>query len=539
MIKNLNPNNILLFALSVFLVSCIEKELDFDSIKSQNWSSEWAIPLINSSVTLDDLIKDSTALIHEGEDGLLVLVFESQEFFSYSSEDIPFIPNQEKILDRFFNIPDLLPGISVEVPVSYLYELETDEPGARIDSCNLKSGSYTLVLTTNLNKDYASVHLTLPGLLDKVSGNPVEFTFDAGYPVGGGLIVRDTTIDLSSCTLKFNNTPGHSNELLIDAIVTVFGDDNPNNSPYSMQLKNSFSDLVFSRSFGYIGTQVITLQDTIEMDIFDINEEGNFTFGPGSVNMRVSVKNSFGIPVLMDIVNFRAYHYGSTVDSVDIFIFGEGNPSQFNINYPGMDQIGQYVLTEINTENSNISEAIQISPGFIRLEMDGHLNPDSDSTVYNFALDTSFITADVSVEMSLFGGINGFNLTDTVDFDLGDVEEITSLLLVVDAQNFYPIEARLQLDFVDSVYQVVHTLLPAGEQLISAAPVGSPPKYRITGPVQKITNVILNEDEIKAVQKASKIIINATLSSTNGQLVKIYNDYKVDLKIGAKVGITY
>jgi hypothetical protein len=306
-----------------------------------------------------------------------------------------------------------------------------------------------------------------------------------------------------------------------------------------MQLKNVFNDLVFSRSFGYIGTQVITMQDTIEMDMFDINEEGNFTFGPGSVNMHVSVKNSFGIPVLMDIVNFRAYHYGSIVDSVDIYIFGEGNPSQFNINYPGLDQIGQYVLTEINTENSNISEAIQISPGFIRLEMDGHLNPDSDSTVYNFALDTSFITADVSVEMSLFGGINGFNLTDTVEFDLGDVEEITSLLLVVDAQNFYPIEARLQLDFVDSVYQVVHTLLPAGEQLISAAPVGSPPEYRVTGPVQKITNVILNEDEIKAVQKASKIIINATLSSTNGQLVKIYNDYKVDLKIGAKVGITY
>lgn len=536
---NLNYKNILLSLIPLFFMGCIEKELDFDSIKSQNWSSEWAIPLINSSVSLKDLVKDSTALIHDGEDGLLILVYEGQEFFSYTGEDIPFIPNQEKILGENFIVPDLLPGNSVDVPVSFLYQLETDEPGTRIDSCNLKAGSYTLVLTTNLNKDNASVQLTLPGLIESATGNPVEFTFDISYPVGGGLIVRDTTIDLAGHTLIFNNAPGHSNELVIEALVTAYGDNNPNNSPYSMELKNSYTNLGFTRSFGYIGNQIIEMQDTIEMDIFDVNEEGNFTFGPGSVNLKIDVNNSFGIPILMDIVTFRAYHFGSTTDSVDIYIFGEGNPAQFNVDYPGLDQIGQSVLTEINTENSNISEAIEISSGNIYIDIDGVLNPDSDSTLTNFVLDTSAIRADVTVEMSLFGGISGFKITDTVDFDLGNIEDITSLLLVVDAENGYPIEARLQLDFVDSAYQVLHSLLPPWEQLLSAAPVGSPPDYRVTGHVQKITNVILNEDKIKAVQKAKKIIINASISTVNGQLVKIYNDYKIDLKIGARVGINY
>jgi len=77
---NLLSKHYFLLLSPFFLISCIEKELDFDSIKSQNWSSEWAVPLINSTITIDDLIKDSTALIHDGEDGLLTLVYESAEF---------------------------------------------------------------------------------------------------------------------------------------------------------------------------------------------------------------------------------------------------------------------------------------------------------------------------------------------------------------------------------------------------------------------------------------------------------------------------
>ena len=60
---------VLILFLSVFIQSCIEKELDFDSIKTQKWNSEWALPLINSTLTLSDLLTDTTGIIQEDEDG--------------------------------------------------------------------------------------------------------------------------------------------------------------------------------------------------------------------------------------------------------------------------------------------------------------------------------------------------------------------------------------------------------------------------------------------------------------------------------------
>ena len=44
----------LIFLFPILLVSCIEKELDFDQISGKRWAAHWAVPLVNSSLTIDD-----------------------------------------------------------------------------------------------------------------------------------------------------------------------------------------------------------------------------------------------------------------------------------------------------------------------------------------------------------------------------------------------------------------------------------------------------------------------------------------------------
>ena len=295
----------------------------------------------------------------------------------------------------------------------------------------------------------------------------------------------------------------------------------------------------FERFFGYIGHQVIDLQDTITVDIFSINEEGYFSFGPESVIIQIDVYNSFGMPVMLDIVNFRAYHTNNN-ESVDIYLFGEGNPSEIDIDYPSIDQIGQEIYTGVISENSNINEVIEISPDKIFIEIDGHLNPDADSTLTNFVLDTSAVRAYVTLNLELFGGVNGFKVADTIEFNLENIDEIKSLEFVVDTENGFPINANVQLYFVDSVYNVLHSLLHADDQLMIAAVTGSagtPNEYKVISPSQKITYIELSEEEIQSLDEAKEIIINATLSTNQGQMVKIYSDYNINLKMGAKVGL--
>lgn len=526
-----------LFLILISLTSCIEKELDFENIKTQKWNSVWALPLINSNLTLDDLLNDTTGIIHENEDGLITLVYESEELISYIAEEIVEIPDQAEILNEEFDLPDTLFGLTIEVDVPFALTFELEEPGLRIDSAILKNGTYDFTVRTDLNKDVASVGFTVPNIVNKSNNSPLQFEFDLGYQPGINEIVRDTTIDLSNYTLVFENSGNSSNTILIIASVSLTDDANPNNSPYFLSIGNVFENMEFEKFFGYIGHQVVNLHDTIPLSVFALNEDGYFSLGPESVIIKIDVFNSFGLPVMLDIVKFKAYHSNNN-DSVDIYLFGEGNSSEIEINYPTLNQIGQEIYTEVISDNSNINEVIEISPDKIFFDIDGQLNPDNDTTMTNFVLDTSTIRTYISLNLELFGSVHGFKVADTVDFEMENIDEIKSLQFVVDIENGFPINTNVQLYFVDSVYNVLHSLLHADDQLMVAAVTGSEPDYKVISPSQKTTYIEVNDEEIKNLAETKEIIINVTLSTNNGQMVKIYNDYYINLKMGAKVGLS-
>lgn len=530
---------LLLFSGLLVLVSCIDKELDFDNIKSQNWNSVWAIPLVNSTLTLDDFITDTTGIINEDDDGLITLVYESEELISYRAEEFIDIPDQEKYLNEEFILPDTTIGAAFSVDVPFSFTIDLEEPGLRIDSAVIKNGFYHFTLTTNLNKSNASVDVIVPNIVYASTQEPLQFGFDLVYIAGMNEVVKDTLIDLNGFSMKFDNSGGSSNELVINTTVAIVEDGSNNLSPYYLTLNNSFEDLLYSRLFGYVGQELLQLQDTVMINIFSINEEGNFSFGPESVGLEIEVYNSFGLPVLIDIVNFRAYSGGSNPDSVDVYIFGEGNPSLIDLNYPSINEVGEMAHTNVVSTTSNINEALEISPDKLYIELDSYLNPEGDSTIYNFILDTSEIRANMTLSLELFGGVNDFKVADTADFTLEKLDEINALQFVVDIENGFPINAIVQLDFVDSVYNVLHSLLPPNEQLMIAGITGSGPDYKVISPSQKTTYFELDRDQLDSITNTRKIIITSEFSTNEGQLVKIYSGYTIDLKLGAKVELIY
>lgn len=523
--------------LIIMLYSCIQKELDFDGIKSQKWSSQWAVPLIDSRLTLDDFLTDTSGVIHENENGLISLVYESEELISISASEITIIPDQYKEESKNFDLPILPPNISGSVPVEFSFTFEMEEEGLRIDSMMVKSGYYHFRVITDLDKSITGVDFEVSNFVKIENGLPMQFTMNLENS-GGGTFLKDTILDLSEYMLAFDHAFSDTNEIFIQSLIHFITDEEPVNNPYFFKIENSFTDLNFHKFFGYAGHQVISLSDTINLGIFDINQEGNFSFGTGSVVLNVHALNSFGLPVVLDIKTFRAYK-GDLSDSVDVFIFGEGIPSVIPLNSPGFDQIGDIIPTEIVSNSSNLNIALEISPNMIYAEIEGQLNPFGNPEDANFILDTSIIQASIELELKLFGQVNGFLLSDTIDFNLGNLDDVESLVFVVDIENGFPINSEIQLIFVDSIGQEVHRLLPDGELLMIAAAVNSAPDYRVIAPAQKTTEVILTREEIDAVEKARKIIIKATLSTSGDQEVKIYNDYDIALRLGAKVGIKY
>ena len=526
-----------LLSMLLALSSCLQKELDFDSIKSQKWSSQWALPLIDSRLELSDLLTDTSGIVHEGGNGLISLVYQSEELISVSAEDFTNIPDQSKNEQVNFDIPNLPPNIAGSVPVDFSFTFELEEEGLRIDSMMVKSGFYHFRAITNLDKDITGIDFEVPNFINRQTNQSMQFSLSMDNP-GGGTIENDTLFDLSQYVLKFDHAFSDTNEIIIHSVVHFITDDQPPNNPYFVEIENSFTDILFHQFFGYAGYQEISLSDTINLDIFDINQQGNFVFGPGSVILNIHALNSFGLPVSLDFNTFRAYR-GDYSDSLDIYLFGEGNPTVIGLNSPTINQIGESVPTDITSTTSNLNEVLALSPSSIYVDVTGKLNVDGNPENTNFLLDTSRIRASVNLELQLFGQVNNFHLKDTIDFNLGSIEDVESLLFVVDIENGFPINTEIQLTFIDSLNQDVYKLLPDNELLMIAAAVSSAPDYKVISPAHKTTEIVLSREDLDAVEQARKIIIDANLFTTENQQVKIYSDYGIDLKLGAKVGINY
>lgn len=528
----------LFFLFPVLFFSCIENELDFDGIKGKRWAAQWAVPLVSSNLVIYDFLNDSSNIFSDSENGILKIIYESDELVSIRADEVTEIPDHEKTEQKNIDLPNLPVGLQDSISLEFEFTFELEEEGLRVDSMILKSGFYHFISRTDIDRDVSSIVYTVPNFIHLETNQPLRFEMDINSSTSG-ISETDTLLDLSLYKLKFEHTFTDTNTVIIDALVKIVGDNNPNNSPYFIEITNEFFDIEFLQFFGYIGHKVVEIRDTLSLDIFDIDQVGNFEFSDESVDLTINVNNSFGLPVRMDVSSWMAYNDGLEPDSVEIFLFGEGEPAEFDINSPEPEQIGESVHTEVFTDNSNMYEALSILPNKLYLEVDALLNPDSMVDQNNFILDSNTINTSICMDLKLFGSIDGFQVLDTVEFNLQNANEFESLFFVAEIENYFPVTTLIKLDFVDSLYQVVYTLFPDGEPLTVAAGVGSAPDYRVVSPTTKLTEVELMQDELELLADARKILLTATLSTEEGQEVKFYADYKIVLKLGAKVGIYY
>jgi hypothetical protein len=126
-----------------------------------------------------------------------------------------------------------------------------------------------------------------------------------------------------------------------------------------------------------------------------------------------------------------------------------------------------------------------------------------------------------------------------VDFNLDqDVSEIENLLIRLNAINRFPVSASVQVYFTDANYQVLDSLIDQQDNMIvEGAPIGGAPEYRVTDSTRKMTDFVLSKQKIENILSAEKLLLRAGLSTTDGLLCIIYDDYSITIKIGTIAGI--
>jgi len=528
--------------IAIFQSSCskFKDDLDFSRLIKPDWNPEFAIPLVNSNLTIADFFEDtSNLIIVTGDDNSLTFIYKSSNVVSAVAGDFINFRDQNFVFFNSISLPGSEPGEIDTLRYPEQFQFIPDTSDQAIDSIFFAKGKLKISGRTNLDRNTSRLELTSTSIRRIADNQPLFITANISNPFGAEWIYFDTTISLDNHKFILSQVADTlRNVMYLNQDIIITNDENPDLSPYQLVLDGALSDLEFDSFFGYLAQYDIPLDDSLKIGLFDNVVGGGISIGAGAVSLKFKLDNSFGIPVTVIADPIYAYSPIGKPNRVDIELFGPGIPNIFGINSPGFGQIGQSVENFVDFSDANFAEAFNISPQKIFYTLNAVTNYETDLSRNNFILNESTISIGVDLEFNLFASISTFVVEDTVSVDFKDnLKEIDYVTFRFNLTNAFPVDVTAQIYFANQNYVVLDSLMRTGGNILPGAPVSGPPGYGVTGPVSKITDITLDRTGMDNLTKSEYLIIRTAISTTEEKLVKFYPENYIGLKLGVISGL--
>ncbi len=524
----------LYFTVSVLIIfsitSCVKDgDFEFDKLAKNQFDPSIAAPFINSRLTLQDILKDTSGIVQVNSDNTLKLIYNSNNLVSIMAKDLFEIPNQSLFTDTANMVfPPIAAGDSIYVAITKPFEFTNmPKPDQRLDLVSIKNAVIKLDIISEINH---SCKLVLKSSsITYANGDSLEVVIPITY-TGGPSTHVNKDIDISGCKINFNNSPGHKNELMFFYKTVIYGDGNANNPNNRLTFKSDIINIKYDKLLGYIGQYDFPLNDTTLLSVFNTQLAGQFELN--NVKISAKVDNSYGLPIEIKIDKFQAQNGNNVVNITD---FPPQNP--FNLLYPTV--IGQSATTNIPSTTSNdLANAINISPKKIIYKVTGKANPANNPLIQNFVIDTSKFNVSINVELPLEGKVGGFVLQDTLEMELDKIKDVKELSFRINTTNAFPLGANVQVYFTDNLFHVLDSMITNGADVIQAGIV-NPTTQLVVTPSSKLTEVSISNERLRKIENTKKLIIKARLTSYGypAQVIKITNNDYIDVKLGMKAKV--
>lgn len=523
----------LVFAvLSVALLFASCNKFEFDKIAKGAWNPNLAVPLAHANFGVYDILasEDTTDLVViDPNSGALALVYKG-DVFSVNAESLLDIQdiNQSTNLDfSDLNTPPSA-AFSGMVTSTNNEDFTFNVGSSELHQAKLKSGNILLSISSDLAHDI-TCNITFPNI--KMNGTPVVLTVSLNYS-GTTPQTATSTVSLIGALADFTLGNTVFNELNAIIETTINGTGQPVVGTEGINIDFGFSNLNFENARGYFGQNNLGVSgDTVLLKLFQNTTNGFFELVNPKINF--IAENSFGFPIRLNFSDLKTINISNGTEYPLA-----GFPSIFNIQNAGT--MGQTTTShfELNTTNTNnLSTLISSVPKYFVYSAIAQSNPDGNIAPLNFITDEGQLKVRTEVELPLEGSAYGFELKDTFNFNFKeDVTQLESVMFRLNIDNGFPIELKSEIVFLDHNHNPVFTVFNTPEALISSALVDN--SGRVNQRTKKTTDIHLSATQILLLQNVEYIMIKAvsqTLNGTSGQVVKIYDDYTLDLKLGLQV----
>jgi hypothetical protein len=511
---------IFLAMLGFILNSCLKEDFNVKNFALSNNSPGIAIPLINASLNVRDVYNfDSSGwTLKEDNSNFLSLIYKKTETFG--ADSFLHISDQSLAKQKYiFKIDNTIPlGDSTsDVYITNLDFISSDND--IYDTLYIKSGSLDILILSTLNMKGQMI-FSLP----EATKDGKMLTSQIKYPGKPNDSIK-TKVDLSGYKIIFTHQ-GRSNIVTTVCKVMAYNTGAKNNSPYTVSLTVDLKNIKFSKLYGYFSSRTFNFFDFLSVKLFGGIKKGDSYIEDPSLKLLIS--NSVGIPAKLDIIQFNSHSDVKTPHDLAI----TGLPSSINIPSPPKPGIVTYIDYLLNKNNSNIRDAINLSPTGFLYNVNGITMP--IPAIQNFIFDYSKIDLDVEIELPLFGWMKNFVINDTFDFSIDNLENFESLTFNLIVDNGFPLEATLQLYFFDSNTIMLDSMFVNPQNFLRSA-ITDVPSGKVIKPVSRLYTIVFDNKRVKKLIKCRKMHFKASMYTTNKgkNSIKIYSDYSLDIKLSA------
>lgn len=538
---------ILLLATGFFLQGCMKEELDLGRIEETTWDPHLAIPLINSSFTIKDLLLEADKrgqVVTDPTSGLCSLVYKGQ-LQSPSGAEFIILPDQNFQAEYVTSASDANNINTLPLNGTYLtgtsttLTFEPDTDVVYIDELTLSSGELVIDITSTINQN---VLLTVTVPAAQKNGQ----VFQQAFPIPAANntpFFQQIRMDMGGYVVDLTQGGTTFNTVTCNYTVQVTKTAASIQAGQRITMNNRLEDLRFSLIKGDFGQQrlfSIDDRDTINLSLFKnvIPDSGEFRLNHAIANLRI--ENGYGIPLRIDTLLLQPYGSGQTFP----YPYIPTPPGYTPLNLSAPSVPGQSTVTippSIGGPNATeLNAIINAKPKNLIYALEALSNPNGPPTQgnRNFITDTGRVRIRFDILMPLDGGAWNFTFRDTTSFDLG--RDFTGYLSSAELRsittNGFPFDVEMNIDFADADFNILHTLEPDSEfeRVIQSARIDA--NGDVTQPTVKTTRFLLHETEAGLLKDVRHIIVRAKGSTTNNGVpdVKIYDHYKLDFKLGMK-----
>lgn len=508
----------ILLVSSIILAGCLKSDdLKLNNVKIGDWKPDWAVPLLNTTLSLDKLVKPSDYISIDGT-GLYSLRYQGKLFTATASDYIK-IPDQNYTTPPYtlttpVSFPSFTGAISDSFSGSYTY---ADTNGSRLEHLAMKAGAINIQFTSTFNQN-VSLTVVFPNI--KKNGLPLQLNANIAYPV----TTTTAAFDLAGYTIDLTNGGTTQNYIDYKIRYTITGTGQPIATSNTLAASVGFSNIAFSFIDGYLGRYTIPIpHDTIEVNIFNNTLQANVFLEDPKINLLFS--NSFGLGVQAGLDSlYGITTTGARLRTVIPPISVSGATT------PGQTALSNYV---INKTNSTIQNIFNPAPNLI--VYNGRvINNSSATTGYAFLMDTSTIKLSADAELPAFFKIINFVLQDTTalllpnDTDILQRAEFKMLVL-----NSFPIYGNMQVYFADTNYNILDSLVQTGGGVIGEAPVDA--SGRVNGTTTATSMFVLSHERYSRMAPRVRFVFTrGNLKSSGSNSIKITNTDKMQVKLGLR-----